>query len=210
MMQMVASFAELERAIVRERTSAGVAAALAELRVGGRRKRLGPAERSETAEGVNTDRKSGAALQPQCTGRVRHRRPTPNRLGLECSFGQHPGSPGDGPFSLSATRCGQLTASPFRRSVRWSSFIAATILAHTLHPSMLPAAVSSRSRAQAPSVAAGPYWSIKSRAARQMAISSIGGGSVAKACRSALFFNPTKSRQTDSLPRRSASRPHAD
>ena len=100
MMQMVASFAELERAIVRERTSAGVAAALAELRVGGRRKRLGPAERSETAEGVNTDRKSGAALQPQCTGRVRHRRPTPNRLGLECSFGQHPDPRGRSVFSV--------------------------------------------------------------------------------------------------------------
>ena len=210
MMQMVASFAELERAMVRERTSAGVAAAPTELRVGGRRNRLGPAERSETAEGVNTDRKSDAALQPQCTGRVTHRRPTPSRLGLECSFGQHPRSPGDGPFSLSATRYDHFTASPPRRSVRRSSFIAATILAHTLHPSMLPAAVSSRSRAQARSVAAGPYWSIKSRAAGQMAISSIGGGSVAKACRSALSFNPTKSRQTDSLPRRSASRPHAD
>jgi len=91
MMQMVASFAELERAMVRERT-AGDGAAGHELRVGGRRKKVGSAERSEAAEGVNTDGKSGAALQPQCTDRLVHRRPTAGRLGLECSFAQHPGS----------------------------------------------------------------------------------------------------------------------
>jgi DNA invertase Pin-like site-specific DNA recombinase len=37
MMQMVASFAEFERAMIRERTSAGLAAARAEGRVGGRK-----------------------------------------------------------------------------------------------------------------------------------------------------------------------------
>ena len=36
MMQMVGSFAEFERAMIRERTSAGIAAARAEGRVGGR------------------------------------------------------------------------------------------------------------------------------------------------------------------------------
>ena len=38
LMQMVASFAEFERAMIRERASAGVAPTRAELRVGGRRK----------------------------------------------------------------------------------------------------------------------------------------------------------------------------
>lgn len=38
MMQMVGSFAEFERAMIRERTSAGIAAARAEGRIGGRRK----------------------------------------------------------------------------------------------------------------------------------------------------------------------------
>ena len=38
MMQMVGAFAEFERAMIKERTSAGLAAARAEGRVGGRRK----------------------------------------------------------------------------------------------------------------------------------------------------------------------------
>ncbi|HME25869.1 MAG TPA: recombinase family protein [Acetobacteraceae bacterium] len=41
MMQMVGAFAEFERAMIRERTSAGLAAARAEGRVGGRRKKTG-------------------------------------------------------------------------------------------------------------------------------------------------------------------------
>lgn len=52
MMQMVASFAEFERAMIRERTSAGFAAARAEGRVGGRRKKLDAAKRREIAESV--------------------------------------------------------------------------------------------------------------------------------------------------------------
>src|SRR5690242_21918999 len=40
MMQMVGAFAEFERAMIRERTSAGLAAARAEGRIGGRRKKL--------------------------------------------------------------------------------------------------------------------------------------------------------------------------
>ena len=42
MMQMVGTFAEFERAMIRERTSAGLAAARAEGRIGGRRKKLDP------------------------------------------------------------------------------------------------------------------------------------------------------------------------
>ena len=66
MMQMVGSFAEFERAMIRERTSAGLAAARAEGRVGGRRKKLDAAKRREIAESVITGRKSGAEMAP-CT-----------------------------------------------------------------------------------------------------------------------------------------------
>jgi DNA invertase Pin-like site-specific DNA recombinase len=62
MMQMVGSFAEFERAMIRERTSAGIAAARAEGRVGGRRKKLDVAKRREIAESVITGRKSGAEM----------------------------------------------------------------------------------------------------------------------------------------------------
>jgi DNA invertase Pin-like site-specific DNA recombinase len=62
MMQMVGSFAEFERAMIRERTSAGLAVARAEGRVGGRRKKLDIAKRREIAESVITGRKSGAEM----------------------------------------------------------------------------------------------------------------------------------------------------
>ncbi len=62
MMQMVGSFAEFERAMIRERTSAGPAAARAEGRIGGRRRKLDVAKRREIAESVITSRKSGADM----------------------------------------------------------------------------------------------------------------------------------------------------
>src|ERR1700758_835584 len=62
MMQMVGAFAEFERAMIRERTSAGLAAARAEGRVGGRRKKLDAAKRREIAESVVSGRKSGAEM----------------------------------------------------------------------------------------------------------------------------------------------------
>ena len=62
MMQMVGSFAEFERAMIRERTSAGLAVARAEGRIGGRRKKLNDAKRREIAESVLTGRKSGADM----------------------------------------------------------------------------------------------------------------------------------------------------
>ncbi len=62
MMQMVGSFAEFERAMIRERTSAGLAVARAEGRVGGRRKKLDATKRREIAESVITGRKSGADM----------------------------------------------------------------------------------------------------------------------------------------------------
>jgi DNA invertase Pin-like site-specific DNA recombinase len=62
MMQMVGAFAEFERAMIRERTSAGLAAARAEGRIGGRRKKLDVAKRREIAESVVSGRKSGADM----------------------------------------------------------------------------------------------------------------------------------------------------
>jgi DNA invertase Pin-like site-specific DNA recombinase len=62
MLQMVGAFAEFERAMIRERTSVGLAAARAEGRIGGRRKKLDVAKRREIAESVITGRKSGADM----------------------------------------------------------------------------------------------------------------------------------------------------
>jgi DNA invertase Pin-like site-specific DNA recombinase len=62
MMQMVGSFAEFERAMIRERTSAGLALARAEGRIGGRRRKLGDKQRREIAESVVSGRKSGAEM----------------------------------------------------------------------------------------------------------------------------------------------------
>ena len=48
--------------MIRERTSAGLAAARAEGRIGGRRKKLDAAKRCEIAESIVTGRKSGADM----------------------------------------------------------------------------------------------------------------------------------------------------
>ena len=53
---------ELRRAMIPERTSAGLAAARAEGRIGGRRKKLDPAKRREIAESVISGRKTGAEM----------------------------------------------------------------------------------------------------------------------------------------------------
>jgi DNA invertase Pin-like site-specific DNA recombinase len=62
MMQMVGAFAEFERAMIRERTSAGLAQARAEGRVGGRRRKLGDKQRAEIAESVLSGRKTAAEM----------------------------------------------------------------------------------------------------------------------------------------------------
>src|SRR3954467_10303762 len=59
---IIGSFAEFERAMIRERTSAGLAAARAEGRIGGRRKKLESTKRNEIAESVVSGRKSGAEM----------------------------------------------------------------------------------------------------------------------------------------------------
>ena len=83
MMQMVGAFAEFERAMIRERTSAGLAAARAEGRIGGRRKKL---DATQAARDRRKRRlrpqirgRHGAALQCQPANGVAHRRRTPRR-----------------------------------------------------------------------------------------------------------------------------------
>jgi DNA invertase Pin-like site-specific DNA recombinase len=60
MMQMVGSFAEFERSMIRERTRAGLAAARAEGRIGGRHPKLKEAQRKEIAAMVSSGRKTAA------------------------------------------------------------------------------------------------------------------------------------------------------
>jgi DNA invertase Pin-like site-specific DNA recombinase len=62
MMQMVGAFAEFERAMIRERTSAGLATARAEGRIGGRRKKLDAAKRRKIAVSIMSGRKTGAEM----------------------------------------------------------------------------------------------------------------------------------------------------
>ena len=61
MMQMVGAFAEFERAMLRERTQAGVDAARQEGRVGGRRPKLSPQQQSEIRKMVLEGDKTAAA-----------------------------------------------------------------------------------------------------------------------------------------------------
>lgn len=62
MMQMVGSFAEFERAMIRERTMAGLAEARASGRIGGRRPKLSPAQRCDVVENVVSGRKTAAQM----------------------------------------------------------------------------------------------------------------------------------------------------
>jgi DNA invertase Pin-like site-specific DNA recombinase len=62
MMRMVGAFAEFERAMIRERTLAGLAAARAGGRIVGRPKKLDDAKRREIAESVISGGKSGAEM----------------------------------------------------------------------------------------------------------------------------------------------------
>lgn len=60
MMQMVGSFAEFERAMIRERTKAGLDAARRQGRVGGRRPKLTLQQQQEIVEMVCSERKSAS------------------------------------------------------------------------------------------------------------------------------------------------------
>src|SRR2546426_1667348 len=61
MMQMVGAFAEFERAMLRERTKAGLDSARREGRIGGRRPKLTPQQQSEIREMVSKGHKTAAA-----------------------------------------------------------------------------------------------------------------------------------------------------
>ena len=60
LMQMVGSFAEFERALIRERTQAGLVAARARGRIGGRRPKLGAQQQAAMLDMVHTGRQSQA------------------------------------------------------------------------------------------------------------------------------------------------------
>ena len=60
MMQMVNSFAEFERAMLRERTRAGLESARGEGRVGGRRPKLLPQQQTEVLKMVRQGKKTAA------------------------------------------------------------------------------------------------------------------------------------------------------
>jgi DNA invertase Pin-like site-specific DNA recombinase len=60
LMQMVGSFAEFERAMIRERTQAGLLAARARGRIGGRRPKLSPQQQAAIVEMVHAGRQSQA------------------------------------------------------------------------------------------------------------------------------------------------------
>lgn len=62
MMQMVGAFAEFEREMIRERTKAGLEAARAEGRVGGRRPKLRDDQKKDIIENVLSGRKTGAQM----------------------------------------------------------------------------------------------------------------------------------------------------
>ncbi len=60
MMQMLGAFAEFERAMMRERTRAGLAAAAAQGRRGGRCPKLTAVQRDEVVDMVSSGRRTGA------------------------------------------------------------------------------------------------------------------------------------------------------
>lgn len=60
MMQIVGSFAEFERAMLRERTRNGLLAARADGRIGGRRPKLTPRQQREVVQLINTGQKTAA------------------------------------------------------------------------------------------------------------------------------------------------------
>jgi DNA invertase Pin-like site-specific DNA recombinase len=62
MMQMVGSFAEFEREMIRERTKAGLDAARAEGRTGGRKPKLREDQRKDIIENILSGRKTGAQM----------------------------------------------------------------------------------------------------------------------------------------------------
>ncbi|MBG6078004.1 recombinase family protein [Polaromonas sp. CG_9.11] len=79
MMQIVGSFAEFERAMLRERTRSGLDEARKQGRLGGRRPKLKPNQQQEIVSLVNTGQKTAAAaarlfnVHPATVSRLLHR-----------------------------------------------------------------------------------------------------------------------------------------
>lgn len=59
---MVGAFAEFERAMICERTSAGLAQARGEGRIGGRRPKLTPSQREDVVENIMSGRTTAAQM----------------------------------------------------------------------------------------------------------------------------------------------------
>lgn len=62
MMQMVGSFAEFEREMIRERTKLGLEVARQEGRIGGRRPKLTKDQKKDILDNITSSRKSGAQM----------------------------------------------------------------------------------------------------------------------------------------------------
>jgi len=62
LMQMVGAFAEFERAMIRERTRAGLSAARAEGRVGGRRHKLTRPQQADVIDNILSGRRTAAQM----------------------------------------------------------------------------------------------------------------------------------------------------
>ena len=81
LMQMIGSFAEFERSMIRERTRAGLEAARAQGRIGGRRPKLNANQRKEVVAMVASGRKTAAEaarlfeVHPSTVGRIVARAP---------------------------------------------------------------------------------------------------------------------------------------
>jgi DNA invertase Pin-like site-specific DNA recombinase len=71
MMQMVGAFAEFERAMLRERTKAGLDFARREGRIGGRRPKLTPQQQSEIRKIEPRNSTTDAAMPPRSMNTAR-------------------------------------------------------------------------------------------------------------------------------------------
>lgn len=84
MMQMIGSFAEFERAMIRERTRAGLDKARSEGRVGGRRPKLTPNQKTEIVDMVLSGRRTASeaarlfAVHPSTVSRILAERALPS------------------------------------------------------------------------------------------------------------------------------------
>lgn len=91
MMQMVGAFAEFERAMLRERTKAGLDAAREEGRIGGRRPKLTPQQQVEIPQDGIKGRQDGRLMPHGCSRSIR--RPSAGFLSGRCHQRRRPNMP---------------------------------------------------------------------------------------------------------------------